>query len=235
MPRSPNAWSTPIAAWSWRGGPGADRTCRPSVGPTGDRTFAELNARANQLVRALRRLGLQAGDGVALLCTNRPEFVEVGAACQRAGLRLTTSTGTSPPTRRATSSTTARPKALVADARLRRVAAGAGGRHPGARCALAVGGDIEGFRSYDDELAGESGTDIDDPVLGSLDALHLGHHRPTEGRRTGATPPPPSRHSTCSATATGEDRHLCTGPLYHAAPLAFSLDAAARPRAWASC
>ena len=56
----------------------------------GDRTFAEVNANANRLVRALRARGVQAGDGVALLCANRPEFVETVAAAQRAGLRLTT-------------------------------------------------------------------------------------------------------------------------------------------------
>src|SRR5262252_6442150 len=52
-------------------------------------TFSELNARANQLARALRARGLRAGDGVALLCSNRCEFVEVYAATRRAGLRLT--------------------------------------------------------------------------------------------------------------------------------------------------
>ena len=56
----------------------------------GDRTFAEVDANANQLVRALRARGVAAGDGVALLCANRPEFVETTAAAQRAGLRLTT-------------------------------------------------------------------------------------------------------------------------------------------------
>src|SRR3954453_10950364 len=55
----------------------------------GSRTFAELNARANQLVRALRARGLQAGDGVALLAGNRLEFAEVFAATRRAGLVLT--------------------------------------------------------------------------------------------------------------------------------------------------
>src|SRR6187431_2939817 len=55
----------------------------------GDRTFAELNARANQVVRALRARGLREGDGVALLCSNRPEFAEVLAGTRRAGLRVT--------------------------------------------------------------------------------------------------------------------------------------------------
>src|SRR5688500_16520595 len=59
------------------------------VSPHGDRTFAELNANANRLARALRGRGLSPGDGVAILCANRAEFAEVLAATQRAGLRLT--------------------------------------------------------------------------------------------------------------------------------------------------
>ena len=55
----------------------------------GDRTFAELNANINRLGRALRARGLKVGDSVALMCTNRPEFIEVLLAAQRAGLRLT--------------------------------------------------------------------------------------------------------------------------------------------------
>jgi long-chain acyl-CoA synthetase len=40
-------------------------------------------------VRAFRAAGLRAGDGVALVCSNRPEFVEVQQATARTGLRLT--------------------------------------------------------------------------------------------------------------------------------------------------
>ena len=53
-------------------------------------TYSELNERANRLARALRRRGLQRGDAVALLSSNRAEFVEVLLATQRSGLRLTT-------------------------------------------------------------------------------------------------------------------------------------------------
>src|SRR5262245_51215077 len=56
----------------------------------GDRTFAEVNANANRLVWALRARGVRAGDGIALMSANRPEFAETHAAAQRAGLRLTT-------------------------------------------------------------------------------------------------------------------------------------------------
>ena len=56
------------------------------VSATGDRTYAELNSRSNQLVRALRAQGIGAGDGVALLCANRVEFVEMFWATRRAGI-----------------------------------------------------------------------------------------------------------------------------------------------------
>ena len=46
------------------------------VSPHGTRTFAELNARANQLVRALQARGVEPGSTIALVCSNRPEFVE---------------------------------------------------------------------------------------------------------------------------------------------------------------
>ena len=52
-------------------------------------TFAQLNAHANQLVRALRQRGLKAGDAVALLCSNRVEFVVAIVALERSGLRIT--------------------------------------------------------------------------------------------------------------------------------------------------
>jgi len=59
------------------------------IAPSGNRTFAELNARCNQLVRALRERGVQRGDGIALLCGNRAEFAEVYFAAIRMGARLT--------------------------------------------------------------------------------------------------------------------------------------------------
>lgn len=59
------------------------------ISEAGNRTRAEVNANANRLVRALRARGVKDGDGIALLCSNRPEYFETVAAAQRAGLRLT--------------------------------------------------------------------------------------------------------------------------------------------------
>src|ERR1700723_2395123 len=57
--------------------------------PIGTRTFHEINAAANKIVRLLRERGLKEGDAVALLCSNRAEFVEVLAGALRGGYRIT--------------------------------------------------------------------------------------------------------------------------------------------------
>src|SRR5580692_1350041 len=72
---------------AWWAAQGPDRPALYTA--YGDRTFGQLNANSNRLVRALRARGLRPGDSVALMCTNRPEFVEVLYAVQRSGLRLT--------------------------------------------------------------------------------------------------------------------------------------------------
>jgi long-chain acyl-CoA synthetase len=197
---------------------------RPAItGPTGDRTFGQLNARANALVRALRRRGLRAGSAVALICANRPEFAEVYYAVHRAGFRLTPVNWHLTAAEAAVIVEDCEAEALVVDARFPELSAGTGS--PRAAVRLAVGGALDGFEPYDAAVGAEDQSDIDDPVLGSTMLYTSG----TTGRPKGvhrASPPP-------NAVATlrlygyqpGADRHLCTGPLYHAAPLAFSLNA----------
>ena len=80
---------------------------------------------------------------------------------------------------------------------------------------------------YDDAARrAEDGADIDDPVLGHPMLYTSG----TTGRPKGVhrASAPPSRRSPRSTSfgydgPSERDAHLCTGPLYHAAPLAFSL------------
>ena len=51
--------------------------------------FDDLDARANRAAQWLVSLGLEAGDGIALMLDNRPEFLELAFACRRAGLYYT--------------------------------------------------------------------------------------------------------------------------------------------------
>ncbi|HEY7640798.1 MAG TPA: AMP-binding protein [Steroidobacteraceae bacterium] len=193
------------------------------VAATGDRTYAELNARCNQLVRALRAQGIGAGDGVALLCANRTEFAEVFWATRRAGIRMT------PVNWRLTGEEAAYivndcdAKAFIADARFQPVAEFVAANAPRARLRIAVGGAIAGFDSYEAFLRDQDGSDIADPQIGNAMLYTSG----TTGRPKGvyrASAPPTSPSMVASAAyRAGESIHLVTGPLYHAAPLSLSM------------
>jgi long-chain acyl-CoA synthetase len=209
-------------AWTAREAP--ER--RAILSPAGGRTFSELNARANRLARALRARGLQAGDAVALLCSNRPEFAEAWCAALRAGLRLTCINWHLQTDEVSYIVDNCEARAFIADARFADVVARAAEGAPKAEVRLACGGEIPGFESYDALLAAESGDDLDDPEIGGTMLYTSG----TTGRPKGVyrKQPPPARGLGPQVVASaafrpGDDLCLCTGPLYHAAPLAFNL------------
>ncbi len=191
----------------------------------GDRTFAELNAGANRVARALRRRGLDVGDAVAVASRNRAEMVEVVLATQRAGLRLTLVNWHLTGDEAAYIVADCGARALVADAAVADLAVGAAAGAPTCDVLVSIGGAIDGFESLDEAVAGELGDDLDDPTPGSSMLYTSG----TTGRPKGVHRPfdpdadvPPVRNL-YGYDEDGGDVHLCTGPLYHAAPLAFSL------------
>jgi long-chain acyl-CoA synthetase len=187
-------------------------------------TYAELNERANRLARAFRRRGVRRGDAVALLCSNRPEFVEVLLATQRVGLRLTTVNWHLTADEAGYIVDDCEANVFVAEARFGAVARDAAAAAPRATVRLAVGGPIDGFEDLAAAAAAESGDDLGDPVLGSQMLYTSG----TTGRPKGVY----RDEATLSTAVTlaraayrDENVHLLTGPLYHAAPLLFSLNA----------
>ena len=200
---------------------GADPWRVAVVSPHGTLTYGELNARANRLARALRRRGLRAGDSVALLCANRPEFVVAFVAAQRSGLRLTPVNWhlTGPEAAYIVRDCDAR--ALVADARFADVARDAVA--DGDTVRIAVAGSVEGFEDVDDVMAAEDGRDLEDATLGTTMLYTSG----TTGRPKGVFRPDGLRADPTLAIRMhgyrAGDAHLCTGPMYHAAPMLFSL------------
>jgi long-chain acyl-CoA synthetase len=198
------------------------------VAPGGTRTFRQLNARANQVGRLLRAAGIGPGDSVALLCANRPEYVEVLQGAQRCGVRLTPVNWHLTADEIAYVLTDCGARALFADARFADVAADAVSAGA-AQVRLAIGGSIPGFDGYDEAVGAHDDGDLPDPVLGTTMLYTSG----TTGRPKGVHRDPAqvsagalslmARLPEASAFQAGRDVSLVTGPLYHAAPLAFAL------------
>jgi long-chain acyl-CoA synthetase len=197
------------------------------VTPHGDRTYADFNAQINRLSRALRSRGLHPGDAIALMCTNEPAFLEVLYAAQRIGLRLTPINWHLTGEEAAYIIENCEAKAFVCSGTLGdkvAVAAAAGGPD---LVKIDTGGFIPGFEMYNAVVAAEDGSDIDDPVMGTQMLYTSG----TTGRPKGVHRDNAAVSALASVNFCGYDEdfettvdaHLITGPLYHAAPLAFSV------------
>ena len=213
------------------------------ISELGNRTFAELNGNANRLVRALRARGVVAGDALALVCANRPQFAEAMAAATRMGLRLTTVNWHLTGEEMAYIVDNSDSRVIIGDVRFAEPLEVVVANSPNVFVRLAIGGRMNGFDDYAESIADQIDSDIDDPVLGrtmlytsgttgrpkGVDRSTLGP--PTEMPPTEMPPTEMPDAGAALAVAVGSaarqngatDRHLCTGPLYHAAPLAFSL------------
>ena len=187
------------------------------------RTFGEINANANRIVRLLRQHGVGDGDSVALISSNRHEFIEVMNATQRAGIRFTPINWHLTTDEIAYIIDNCEAKAVFAEGR-QPTAKAAVDQSPNLKLKVAIGAPMEGFVQYDEALAGLDGSDIDDPVLGNQMLYTSG----TTGRPKGV-----SRAVNPAAAAVGygmrgyddSSVQLCAGPAYHAAPLAFDIRA----------
>ena len=188
-------------------------------------SFAEVNANANRLVRLLRASGLGVGDSVALVCSNRVEFVETLAAALRCGMRLTPVNWHLTADEIGYIIRDCEAKVVIADARVATVPE-AIAACPGLTLKLSVGGDIGGFQPYREAIAAFDGFDILDPSLGNTMMYTSG----TTGRPKGVFRPNPAVTPYVTYQMRGYDPEtsvqMCAGPAYHAAPLVFDVRAA---------
>ncbi|MGB3811372.1 MAG: AMP-binding protein [Parvibaculum sp.] len=192
------------------------------ISPTGNRSFKELNARVNQLAHLFRAYGLKAGDGIAIICSNRTEFVEVYYASMRSGLRFTPINWHLTAHEAGYILDNCEAKLVFGDVICADVCAGAINDAPRLIWKLAIGGDIPGFESYEAAIAGQPDHDVSDPSLGN-DMLYTSG---TTGKPKGVfrrKRPGPSNTSIASnklaAFVPGKDLMLVPGPIYHSAGL----------------
>jgi long-chain acyl-CoA synthetase len=192
-------------------------------------TFRQLDERSNQAAHLFRTLGLQRGDAIALLLENGPHFHEICFAAQRAGLFFTAMS-----TRLSVSEADyivrdSGAKALIASASLRDVALALREKSPNLRAFLAVGGELPGFEPWLQATKGQPTS----PILDQSAGRDMLYSSGTTGRPKGIKAElldeafdAPSRLMQTTATLykfDNQTRYLSPAPLYHAAPLRFTM------------
>ena len=197
------------------------------ISEAGNRSFTELNANANKLVRYFRSKGMQVDDGVAVLSANGPELVEIIYACLRGGFRVTPINWHQTNDEIAYVVANCEAKVFFTwggqfDETARQAAQGSS--HLVAKVAFASS--LEGFEDYQRIMDTESGDNITDPESGNLMLYTSG----TTGRPKGVyrkkrplTSPLNDKIVESTAFQPTADMSLVTGPLYHAAPLGLNL------------
>jgi acyl-CoA synthetase (AMP-forming)/AMP-acid ligase II len=193
-------------------------------------TYAELDARSNQLAHLLSARGLSFSDHMALCLENSPRFLEVTWAAQRSGLVYTAINYhlTADEVGYIVKDCDAR--AFVTSAAQATTAAVLRGRLPDTlHTRLVIGGDLDGFERYESAVA----TQPTAPLTEELEGAAMLYSSGTTGRPKGiefahprvamGSPLPIVEGFARLYGITADTVYLSPAPLYHAAPLHFCM------------
>jgi fatty-acyl-CoA synthase len=192
---------------------------RPSTGES--ITFADLDVRSNRLAQLLYARGLRRGDHVAIFAENHLVFFDAIWACLRSGLYLTTINRYLTAAEAAYIVDNSDAAALIASAALGE-SDELGRLTPRTTVKLALGGDIEGFESYEAAAAAQPATPLAEEHIGGFMLYSSG----TTGKPKGILRPLPVGHPSqgnplLSVNVFGLNRetvYLSPAPMYHSAP-----------------
>ena len=193
-------------------------------------TYGELDARSNQLAHLFRDRGLQPGDGIAILMENNSSYHVVTWAAQRSGLYYTAMSSRLTIGEVEYIVNDCGAKAIVTSSELGAIADEMRDRMPAVHTRLMVGNPMEGYESFADAISSYPPDALPDEIEGS-DLLYSSG---TTGRPKGVKPklrgvhPAASDHPMLLLLGalygmTPADTYLSPAPLYHAAPLRFSM------------
>ena len=192
-------------------------------------TYRALEDRSNQAAQLFRSLGLRPGDHIAILCENQSHFYEICWGAQRSGLTYTAISTRLGTDEIAYIVNDCNAKLLIVSAGLAQQAAAILEHTPEVRQRLLIGADAPGHQRWEQALAAQPARRITDECAGG-DMLYSSG---TTGRPKGVFSPPDSRAIDASTPliemnrkAYGVDpetRYLSPAPLYHAAPLRFTM------------
>ncbi|OMC27130.1 acyl-CoA synthetase [Mycobacterium colombiense] len=194
-------------------------------------SFGELHARCRRVAAALHQVGLRAGDGVALVLPNRPEFFEITWGAQLSGLYYTPVNTHFLPDEVAYVIDDSDAKAVFVDASMPELAAHIRESNAAVIAHIAVGGPLPGWRCYEDALAAAG----DDPP--ASDGSEMLYSSGTTGRPKAVRRPLPVDGNGSWAQSVLEmalihkygmgpsSVYLSPAPLYHAAGVNYTMAA----------
>jgi long-chain acyl-CoA synthetase len=196
-------------------------------------TYGELEARSRQVARLLTSLGVGAADHVAIMIANRPEYFEIAWGAQRAGTYWTPVNWHLTAAEAAYIVADSGATVLFASPETAEVAA----RMPGVTVFVTGGErpDLPGVRGYEAAIAPFSAEPIEPGGDGGaeVEGSTVFYSSGTTGRPKGIM-----RAADFAPFGAGvpldlvmrlvfgfgpDSVYLCPGPLYHAAPLGFSM------------
>jgi acyl-CoA synthetase (AMP-forming)/AMP-acid ligase II len=192
-------------------------------------TYAQLDARSNQAAQLFYGLGLRPGDHIALCMENNARYHEICWAAQRSGLYYTaiSSRLTPPEVEYIVDDCDAR--VFVTSETMGELAEALSDRCPRLEARLMVGRPSGGFASYEEARDAWPAT----PLAEELEGAQMLYSSGTTGRpkgvkhpltgRPAGTPPPLALGLMGLYGADEKAVYLSPAPLYHAAPLAFTM------------
>ncbi|MEU7857963.1 acyl-CoA synthetase [Nonomuraea sp. NPDC049141] len=192
-------------------------------------TYRQLDEESNRLAHLFRAAGLGPGDHVAFMLANHPLYLAIAWAANRAGLYYTAISSRLGTDELAYIVNNCGARVFLSDESLAEVATSITAATPGVELRLMLDGTAEGFESYEEAVAGQPPTPIDDECQGS-DMLYSSG---TTGRPKGVKPALPRTPLTepnlllklveALFAPTPDSVYLSPAPLYHAAPLRYCM------------
>jgi long-chain acyl-CoA synthetase len=191
-------------------------------------TYAELERTSNQGAHLFRQLGLRRGDHIAILLENHPRFLQICWAAQRAGLYYTAISWRLQQGEVEYIVNNCEAKLFITSLARRSVVEPLADRMPNVLRRYMLDGVIDGYEAWETALA----TQPVEPIADEAEGVSMLYSSGTTGYPKGVKKPLPEEPfgSTPGLSVLGAlygaDEHsiyLSPAPLYHAAPLGFTM------------
>jgi long-chain acyl-CoA synthetase len=189
-------------------------------------SFAEYEARCNQLAHFFRDLGLKRLDHVAFFMENNPRMLEANGGAERTGLYFTCINSYLSPEEVAYIVNDSDAQVLISSAAKRDVASTLPALCPKVRRFLMVDGTVEGWDSYEEVVGKYPTTPVDDEQLGAAMLYSSGTTGQPKGILRAMPDQLPSQPLAVMDFVKGMFgfregmTYLSPAPLYHSAPQA---------------